>query len=299
MERSVTGGVTLRWRRAPQDILALLRKINEEGSEITDSYKPSEMQQCSARETISDYENQRDKEEPRSVHCNQDEIFRTEILQQDADHVKSFTDCGQENSTQHFKKSLEGSSNNTELSNDRSETDDLLFVTNGRSNEHRSSKEVERDSPGRPVEFHSVGSDENTSRNTTQTGNVLTSSEENTSRSVRTSGGPFTEGRCRKSNEQSNVPCTSRLSNEVVFIEAPFLNPRLFQRSDTNSSSPSLRRTVKLLISTNYVIVAILPLLAYVYHNEKEEWQSLLFPVAVKSCCIAQGKFELKPICKY
>ena len=293
VERSVAGGVTLQWRRAPQDILVLLRKISERGSEITESYQPSEMQQCSVRERIIK-NSQHGKEESRSVQCNQDEIFRTEVLQQDDGYVKSRTDCRQENSSRHFVKSSEGSSKNTELSNDRSKEDE-----NGEATEQRSLKEAERDSSGMSVELHAVACTDNTSKNVSQVGNVLTTSEENTCGSVYSSDGSFTKGRCTSTNEQPNVTCTSRLSNEVVLIEAPFLNPRLFQTSGTHSLSPSLTSTVKLLITTNYVIVAILPLLAYVYHHEKEEWQSLLFPVAVKSCCVAQGKFEYKLACKY
>lgn len=293
VERSVTGGVTLQWQRAPQHILALLRKINETGSEITESYQPSEMQQCSVRERIIK-NSQHGKEESRSVQCNQDEIFRTEVLQQDDGHVKSRTDCRQENSSRHFVKSSEGSSKNTELSNDRSKEDE-----NGEATEHRSLKEAERDSSGMSVELHAVASTGNTSKNVSQVGNLLTTSEENTCGLVYTSDGSFTKERCPRSNEQPNVTRRSRLSNEVVLIEAPFLNPRLFQKSGTHSLSPSLNSTVKLLITTNYVIVVILPLLAYVYHHEKEEWQSLLFPVAAKSCCIAQGKFEYKLTCKY
>ena len=315
VERSVAGGVILQWRRAPQDILVLLRKISKKGSEINESYQPSEMQQCSVRETISK-NNQRDKEESECVQCNQDEIFRTEFLQQDNGHVKSLADCRQGNNSQHFVKSSEGSSNNTELSNDRSKVGE-----NGKTTEHRSLKEAEGDTPGMSVELHAVGSTENTSKNLRQAGNVLATSEKNTCGSVYSyADGSFTKGPYTKSNEQSNATCTPRppneqsnatctpeLSNEqsngtctprppneVVLIEAPFLNPRLFQKSGTNSLTPSLTSTVKLLITTNYVIVAILPLLAYVYHHEKEEWQSLLFPVAVKSCCIAQGKFEFK-----
>ena len=393
VERSVAGGVILQWRRAPQDILVLLRKISKKGSEINEYYQPSKMQQCSVRETISK-NNQRDKEESESVQCNQDEIFRTEFLQQDNGHVKSLTDCRQGNNSQHFVKPSEGSSKNTELSNDRSKVGE-----NGKTTEHRSLKEAEGDTPGMSVELHAVGSTENTSKNVRQAGNVLTTSEENTCGSVYSyADGSFTKRRCTKSNEQSNATCTPgpsneqsngtctprpsneqshatcapgpsneqsnvtctprpsneqsnatcaprpsneqsnatctprpsneqsnatctprpsneqsngtctprpsneqsnatctpRPSNEVVLIEAPFLNPRLFQKSGTNSLSPSLTSTVKLLITTNYVIVAILPLLAYVYYHEKEEWQSLLFPVAVKSCCIAQGKFEFQ-----
>ena len=286
VERSVTGGVTLQWRRTPQDILALLKKIGERGSEITDNYKTSEMRQCSMRETINDCENQGDKEEPGSV----------EVLELDDDHVKSLTDCIQGNNGEHFMKSAEGSSQNTELSNKRSKVDE-----NGQSNEHKSLKEAGRDSPGVSVEPRVAGSSEDASRNTSQIGNVLSTSQDINPERVYTSqtGGFFTKGRRRKSNEQSNIKRTSRLSNEVVFIEAPFLNPRLFQNPDSNSLSPSLTSTVKLLISTNYVLVAVLPLLAYVYHHEKGEWNSLLFPVAVKNCCIAQGKFEFKLTCKY
>ena len=94
VKRSLTGGVTLQWSRAPQDILVLLRKISERGSEIRESYKPSEMQQCSVHEKICK-NNQRDKEESESVQCNQKEIFRTEVLPQDNGHVKSLKDCRQ------------------------------------------------------------------------------------------------------------------------------------------------------------------------------------------------------------
>ena len=296
VERSVTGGVTLQWRRTPQDILAVLKKIGENGSEITDNYRTSEMRQCSMRERISDCENQRGKQEPRSVQCNHDEIVGAEVLELDDDHVKSLTHCIQGDNSQHFMKSSKGSSQNTELSNKRSKVDE-----NGQSNEHKSLKEAGRDSSGVSVEPRVAGSSENTSRNTSQIDNVLTTSQDINSERVYTSqtGGFFTKGRRRKSNEQSNIKRTSRLSNEVVFIEAPFLNPRLFQNPDSNSLSPSLTSTVKLLISTNYVIVAVLPLLAYVYHHEKGEWNSLLFPVAVKNCCIAQGKFEFKLTCKF
>lgn len=294
VELSVAGGVTLQWRRTPQEILALLRKISERGSEITESYKTAEMQQCllNVRETISDNKNQRDKEESRSVKCNQEEIFSAEVLlQQDDDHVKSLTDCGQGNNSQNFMKSSEVSSKTTELSNDRLKTDDLLLEKNGQTNEHRSLKEAEHDSSGVSAEFRAVESTENTTRNISQIGNALTTSEENTCGSELTSGGPLTKGRCTKSNKECNVTRTSRPSNEVVFIEAPFLNPRLFQKSGTYSLSTLPKNTFKLLISANYVIVAILPLLACAYHLEKKEWKSLLFPCAVKSCCIAQGKF--------
>lgn len=287
VERSVTGGVTLQWRRTPQDILAVLKKIGGRGSEITDIYKTSEMRDCSMRETISDCENQGDKEEPASV----------EVLELDDDHVTSLTHCIQGDNRQHIMKSSEGSSQNTQLSNKRSKGESQ----NSQTNEHKSLKEAARDSPGVSFESRVAGCSENTLRNTSQIGTVLTTSQDINSESVYISqtGGFCTKGRWTKSNEQSNIKRTSRLSNDVVFIEAPFLNPRLFQNPDTNSLSPSLSSTVKLLISTNYIIVAILPLLAYVYHHEKGEWNSLLFPVAVKNCCIAQGKFEFKLTCKY
>ena len=174
VERSVTGGVTFQWRRVPREILALLRKIIERGSEIRDSYRPSEIRQCSERETISPNKNQRDTEQSGSVQCKQDEIFRTEDLQQDDDHVKSLTDCRQGNNSKNFTKSS-SSSKNTELSNDKSKVDE-----NGEANEHRSLKEAEGGSPDMPVEFHAVGSTENASGNISQVGNVLTTSEENT-----------------------------------------------------------------------------------------------------------------------
>ena len=207
-------------------------------------------------------------------------------------HLKT---ADKENNTQNFVRSSEGSSKNTELSNDSSKVDQT-----GKTIEHRSLKEAERYSPEMSVELHAVGFTENTSKNVSQAENVLTTSEEITCGSVYSSDGSFTKGRCTRPNERVNVTCTFRLSKEVVLkLEAPFLNPRLFQKFETNSLSKSLTSSVKLLITTNYVIVAILPLLAYVYHHEKEEWQSLLFPVVVKSCCVAQGKFEYKLTCKY
>ena len=159
VQRSVTGGVTLQWRRAPQEVLALLRKISERGSEIRGSYKPSEIEQCPVGETISD-KHQRDKEESGSVHCNQDEIFRTEVLQQDDDHVKSLTDGRQGNNSRHFMTTSEGSSKNTELGNDRSNVDE-----NDKTNGHRSLEKGDRNLPGMSVELQAVESTENASRN--------------------------------------------------------------------------------------------------------------------------------------
>lgn len=282
VERSVQGGVTLQWKRTPQESLALLRKISKQGSEITEGFQPSEMERCSpiVRETIIEA-SEAVKQESGSVQCSQDEFLRADVLEQDDDSKKSLGDRKQGSTSQNVIKSV-GFSENKDLSTDRLRSVDQLLEKNGATHEHSSLKKAEPDS--------SVWSSEDISKNIGQLGNVPTISEKDALGSVESlhnSSGSSTKELYAESNGKSSV--TSRYSNDVLSIEAPFLNPRLLQKSGTDSLSPVPNNTVQLLISTNYVIVAILPLMAYVYHHKKNEWKSLLFPCAVDNCCITQG----------
>lgn len=123
------------------------------------------------------------------------------------------------------------------------------------------------------AELHAVGSTGNAS---CLLGNVKTTSEDKAVESMNALNTQTSEG-------------SSSLSNEVLTLQAPFLNPELFQKSCSGSFTFLSRSGVRLLISTNYVIVAALPLLAYVYESQIEEWKTLLFPCPVESCCITAG----------
>ena len=123
------------------------------------------------------------------------------------------------------------------------------------------------------AELHAVGSTGNAS---CLLGNVKTTSEDKAVESMNALNTQTSEG-------------SSSLSNEVLTLEAPFLNPELFQKSCSGGFTFLSRSGVRLLISTNYLIVAALPLLAYVYESQIEEWKTLLFPCPVESCCITAG----------
>ena len=123
------------------------------------------------------------------------------------------------------------------------------------------------------AELHAVGS---TGSASCLLGNVKTTYEDKAVESMNALNTQTSEG-------------SSSLSNEVLTLEAPFLNPELFQKSCSGSFTFLSRSGVRLLISTNYVIVAALPLLAYVYESQIEEWKTLLFPCPVESCCITAG----------
>ena len=140
------------------------------------------------------------------------------------------------------------------------------------------------------AELHAVGS---TGSASCLLGNVKTTSEDKAVESInalntQTSKGSDTSyGNCHSETYQK-LQSPSSLSN-VLTLEAPFLNPELFQKSCSGGFTFLSRSGVRLLISTNYVIVAVLPLLAYVYESQTEEWKTLLFPCPVESCCITAG----------
>lgn len=156
-------------------------------------------------------------------------------------------------------------------------------------NDSSSCTEDETRLPNVSVGLHAIGSTENASCSSV---NVKTISEDNPVESMntlQTSEGSETayENFYPKTNSKSQ--CTSSLSNEVLTLEAPFINPGLFQKSWTGSSKFLSRSDVRLLISTNYVIVPALPLLVYVYKSQIKEWETLLFPCPVESCCLTAG----------
>lgn len=140
------------------------------------------------------------------------------------------------------------------------------------------------------AELHAVGCTGNAS---CLLGYVKTTSEDKAVESInalntQTSKGSDTSyGNCH-SETYEKLQSPSSLSN-VLTLEAPFLNPELFQKSCSGGFTFLSRSGVRLLISTNYVIVAVLPLLAYVYESQTEEWKTLLFPCPVESCCITAG----------
>lgn len=140
------------------------------------------------------------------------------------------------------------------------------------------------------AELHAVGS---TGSASCLLGNVKTTSEDKAVESInalntQTSKGSDTSyGNCHSETyEKLQSPSSS---SNVLTLEAPFLNPELFQKSCSGGFTFLSRSGVRLLISTNYVIVAVLPLLAYVYESQTEEWKTLLFPCPVESCCITAG----------
>ena len=85
--------------------------------------------------------------------------------------------------------------------------------------------------------------------------------------------------------------------DETAFIkdiEAPFLSP-------SSDEAPSLRRKpfsaslfetgeADLLVSLDYLVVVIYPLLAYVYCHRTNKWRAMVFCSPVVSCCLVAGE---------
>ena len=180
----------------------------------------------------------------------------------------------------------------TELSPEKFKTDDEALEKDNISNEHRNSKDADSGSREVSAEIPSVGFTGNISRNNCELDNLVTISEKVTTGRIDTLQSSVRSDTNDHHTETNGTESrlTSSLCNEVLSLDAPFLNPELFQRS-CGSSTFLPRSCVQLLISTNYVVVAVLPLLAYVYRSQNEQWKTLLFPCPVESCCITQGMF--------
>jgi len=274
VELSAEGGVTLRWRRTPQENLALLKEMSKTRSDITDFYQPSNVQQCTPMR------------ESNSVGCDQAGLSKAQA----GDGIKSNADCTHEKTSEICSKSAEDSDKSGELNTGiTGKGVQALEIKEIIINGHKSLKKAEPRTSELSEDIHAVGYTEGSLQNTSQRGNMASMSERNSICGSLGScrGSPTNE--CHPKAPDVTVH-TSRVSNGVCSIEAPFLNPRLFQTACSESSPFLSGSSVQLLNSTNYVVVAVLPLLAYVYHHTNEEWRMLLFPCAVKCCCITEGK---------
>ena len=148
------------------------------------------------------------------------------------------------------------------------------------------------------VECQAIGSTENASQCTPQRVNMGSMPKKDgracagvgSFQSSQVSPGKDRQTRANEEPKSYVTEQTFRESNGVCCIKCPFLNPKLFQGSSFNSSPLLSDSCVQLLNSTNYVAVVVLPLLAYVYQHRNEQWRTLLFPCAVKCCCITKGK---------
>ena len=278
VELSTEGGVTLRWRRTSQENLALLREMSKTQSDITDFYQPSNVQQC------------KPMRESNSVGCDQAGLSKAQA----GDGIKSNADCTHGKTSEICIKSAEDSDKSGELNTGITEKGvQALEIKEIIINGHKSLEEAEPRTSELSEDNLAVGYTEGSLQNTSQRGNMASMSERNESicgslGSGQTSlGSPTNECHPKTPDVTGH---TSRVSNGVCSIEAPFLNPRLFQIACSESSPFLSGSSVQLLNSTNYVVVAVLPLLAYVYHHTNEEWRTLLFPCGVKCCCITEGQ---------
>lgn len=89
----------------------------------------------------------------------------------------------------------------------------------------------------------------------------------------------------------------SRSDADEKEIHAPFINPLFLsckcskvkeQKAGLNSYIDQ-DWSVVYHISSQYLVVAILPLIAYVYNKDQNKWNAMVFREAVISCCIAAG----------
>ena len=278
VELSTEGGVTLRWRRTSQENLALLREMSKTGSDITDFYQPSNVQQCTPMR------------ESNSVGCDQAGLSKAQA----GDGIKSNADCTHGKTSEICSKSAEDSDKSGELNTGSTgEGVQALQIKETIINGHKSLEEAEPRTSELSEDIYAVGSIEGSSQKTSQRGNMISMLERDESicgslGSCQTSQGSPTNECHPKTPDVTGH--TSRVSNGVCSIETPFLNPRLFQIACSDSSPFLSGSSLQLLNSANYVVVAVLPLLAYVYHHTNKEWRTLLFPCTVKCCCITEGK---------
>jgi hypothetical protein len=99
--------------------------------------------------------------------------------------------------------------------------------------------------------------------------------------SVRNSGTP--------SAMENNTPATKQpvdntTSKSTRIVKVPFYEP-----STLLTHVLVLNRKHFILASRSCIVLVVLPSVAYVYHNERTEWKSIVFNEAVISCCLVQG----------
>lgn len=295
VELSPDGGVTLLWRRTSQEGLAVLRAISNKGLNTTENYQPSDKER---RIPIrgSALECQQDKKSRKMVR-DQDVLSKLKVC--DDIRTKAATGGGHEETSQNWVDAAGCDGKSKEASAETDEIEDKIHDKKDSKNSQRtSSKQTELKLSKTSLESFDVRSRERASKFIPEGDKMLSRSE--TDERICEVAGSYQCSQVfpgnashAKTKEESEACITSQafcVSDDVCCIQAPFLNPRLFQSSSANSSSLLAGSSVQLLISTNYMVVVVLPLLAYVYHHTDQGWRSLLFPNAVKSSCITKGK---------
>ena len=254
VERSADGGVTLKWRRTSRNILPLLRDISKRKLNNTGADQSSNAQLCPP------------------IHYSG---FDSEIKQDKFDEINS------------HGKTVDDSCKTIELN-----SAEALVRLDFREIKHSRLNDTEHSLCEMSLNVHvgDIVSDIPQEDRSLLTKEVADEGE-NLEAFPSSEGSPA--DKCHFRANEENVPCmdcTLKACDEFSFVQAPFINPRLFQGSCLNDLSFLSDSSTQLLNSTNYIVVAVLPLLAYVYHRTSEEWRTLLFSRAVKCCCISNGK---------
>ena len=292
VEQSIDEGVTLQWTQTSKESLVLLKKITKKEANITGVYQPSDTQQCKQihEDVVVGIEPLQDNLGSGNAGCKQDGMMTA----QDSDGINSTTDCRRDKTIKNCAGLAQESGTSTELNTNRLKKDNQALERNDDSrNEHRGLKPQPCELPSK------VRAVENASKNIPRR-DMSSLSEKDVCGSVgglQTSQGSTKD--CHGRAKEELNPCAGhnfRKTKNVCYIEAPFLNPRLFERSCSNNSSLLSGTSVQLLNSTNYVVAVVLPLLAYVYHHTSEDWSALLFPCPIKCCCITNGKCRGSPL---
>lgn len=272
VERSADGGVTLKWRRTSQNILSLLRDISKRQLNNTGADQSSSAQLCPPMHYSGfDSEIKQDKFGLRNLSHSGDGIMKT----QDGDEINSCAKTG------------DGSCKTVELN-----SAEALARLDFREIKHSRLNDTEHSLCEMYLNVHvgDIASDipqEDMSLLTKE----VTDEGENVEAFPSSEGSPANKCHFRANEENDPcMDCTLKACDEFSFVQAPFINPRLFQGSCLNDLSFLSDSSTQLLNSTNYIVVGVLPLLAYVYHRTSEEWRTLLFSRAVKCCCISNGK---------
>lgn len=260
VERSADGGVTLKWRRTTRNILPLLRDISKRKLNNTGADQSSNAPLCPPIHYSGfDSETKQDKFGLRNLSHSGDGVMKT----QDGDEINS------------HGKTVDDSCKTIELNSAEALARlDFREIKHSRLNDTEDSLcEMSLN-----VLVGDIASDipqEDMSLLTKE----VTDEGENVKAFQSSEGSPANKCHFRANEEY-----------EFSYLQAPFINPRLFQGSCLNDPSFLSDSSTQLLNSTNYIVVAVLPLLAYVYHRTSEEWRTLLFSRAVKCCCISNGK---------
>ena len=272
VERSADGGVTLKWRRTSRNILSLLRDISKRQLNNTGADQSSNTQLCPPIHYSGlDSELKPDKFGLRNLSHSGDGTMKT----QDRDEINSHGKTGDDSC-----KTIELNSAEALARLDFREIKHSLLNDTGDSLCEMSLNVLVGDiASDIPQEDMSLLTRE------------VADEGENVEAFPSSEGSPA--NKCHFRANEEYVPCldpTLKASDEFSYLQAPFINPRLFQGSCLKDPSFLSDSSTQLLNSTNYIVVAVLPLLAYVYHRTSEEWRTLLFSLAVKCCCISNGK---------